>query len=163
VEAPVAGWSSRGAHTKPRKARAPRLTAGRRKALVERCAAILRAGEPTCFAFEATCRHSLRAGLCLNGWSWARADADAADIVAQSLRRIGAERPAWREGQPRYTQEGFCPVERTRCAWCAKPLPAEKFLYCCTTCSQRARQVRRVRDERAYDYAVRRAHDWGQP
>jgi len=160
VEAPVAGFKMPTLPQRRPKARVPRLAAGRRKALVDRCAVILRAGEPTCFAFEATCRHSLRAGLCLNGWSWARADTEAAEIVAEALRRIRAKRPTWREGQPRYTQEGFSPIERTRCAWCAKPLPAEKFLYCCTTCSQRARQVRRVRDERAYDYAVRRAGRW---
>lgn len=160
MEAPVAGFKTPVPPLRPRKARAPRLATARRKALVDRCAVILRAGEPTCFAFEANCRHSLRAGLCLNGWSWARADTEAAEIVAEALRRIGARRPTWREGQPRYTQEGFSPIERSRCIWCARGLPDDRWLYCCTTCSQRARHVRRVRDERAYDYAARHAGRW---
>ena len=75
--------------------------------LVESCAAILGRWRSSAFEFEASCRHGLRSGFCLAGESWARADVMAAEIVRESLHRIGARRPTWEEGQPEYTQQAL--------------------------------------------------------
>ena len=45
-----------------------RLNRDRRRAIIERTMFILKHGNPTRFAFEATCRHAIRAKLCLEGW-----------------------------------------------------------------------------------------------
>lgn len=96
---------------------------------------IVRQAEPTPFAAEASCRHGLRAGLCLRGWRWPLADAVAADLVAGALRRIGARRPTWKEGQPEWTQDGALPIERERCVRCRKPLPDGHWKFCGRVCS----------------------------
>lgn len=90
--------------------------------MVSTVAAILRQGEPTVFAFEAACRHGLRIRLIFEGWRWADADSTAAEIVATALRRVGAQRPTWYQGQPEYTQEGYAPSARTLCARCGGPM-----------------------------------------
>ena len=48
---------------------------------------------PHPFAREAEVRQRLRAGLCLAGWSWIEADAEAREIVEAALELLGAERP----------------------------------------------------------------------
>jgi hypothetical protein len=77
-----------------------RLKKAERKQAVDRVASILKRGEPTRFAFEAACRHDLRAQMCLAGMAWSRADATAAEIVSEALARIGAQRPSFEQGQP---------------------------------------------------------------
>jgi predicted nucleic acid-binding Zn ribbon protein len=105
----------------------------------------LRNGEPTIFALEGALRHGLRSGLCLRGWSWAQADADAATIVSRALNRIGAKRPSWMQGQPDWADTA--PSTRTswsftHCARCKAPLPehdANRFYrrFCSDLCRSR--------------------------
>lgn len=102
------------------KPKARRLNKDRRRHLVENVVIILKTGEPTRFALEGSCRHGLRAGLCLDGWKWQEADEAAAEIVTTALKQIGAQRPTWAEGQPEW-QEPL--TERLYCARCKKRLP----------------------------------------
>ncbi|RIK96976.1 MAG: hypothetical protein DCC74_08975 [Proteobacteria bacterium] len=142
-------WTPRAAEKATRR----RLNKDRRRHLVATVANILEAGEPTKFAFEASCRHGIRSSLCAQGWRWQEADAIAADIVATALRSIGTQRPTWQQGQPEWTQEGFAPVLRTRCAHCGRQLPeidGTNRIYCSEVCSS----VRRSRLT-----AIRRANE----
>jgi hypothetical protein len=116
---------------KPRK-----LNQRKQQHLVTAVAVILDRGEPTQFALEATCRHALRSRLCLQGWRWAEADAVAFDIVAKALRRAGAQRPTWAEGQPEHLQNfSGAMIARTRCVRCRKTLPDGHWKFCGSTCS----------------------------
>ena len=45
-----------------------KLSRERRRALIDLAAGVLRFGEPTLFALEATCRHGLRSNLCLQSF-----------------------------------------------------------------------------------------------
>jgi hypothetical protein len=151
---------------KPRRARSA-LSAKDRQ-LVPAVMKILGEGQPTRFAFEGSCRAGLRAGFCLDGLPWAKSDARAAAIVGEALRRLGAPRPSWQQGQPEWTQEGFAPIERFYCKSCARPIPEErrgrgaKFCsaFCCRVEHQRQRQrfgVRMTRAEYSAMLAARRA------
>ena len=147
------------APTKPK-----RLNKDRRRHLVENVAAIIRYGiengQPSRFWCEGFCRADLRAHLCLAGWSWADADAAAAEVVTAALNQAGARRPSWKEGQPEHTQEGFAPIERTRCATCSGKLPEGHRLFCSPTCFEVKRYDRRHKWENAYDYAAKRETRW---
>jgi predicted nucleic acid-binding Zn ribbon protein len=127
------------AETKPK----PRpLKKDRRDHLIAAVADILRQGAPTAFSFEASCRHGLRAAFCLYGWTWAEADATAADILAAAIRKVGARRPTWQEGQPEWTQYGILAIERTTCIRCKAPLPEGHWKYCSMLCAQADKQAR---------------------
>lgn len=130
----------------------------RRAYIVRIISSILAGAEPTRFAFEATCRHAVRSRLCLNGWSWAAADDLAADIVKDALRRLGAKRPTWKEGQPEYTQDGFAPILRTRCIRCHGPLEDDRPKFCSHWCSaahfQAVARLSEAEQTEAYDFAV---------
>lgn len=144
--------------TPPLKAKAkPRqLNRDKRKHLVDSVAAILKSGEPTHFAFEASCRHGLRSGLCLQGWNWQEADAVAADIVAAALRQIGAVRPTWQQGQPEYTQDGVVVFERTRCIRCGWKLPDGHHKYCSSICAKNHHAaISRLHEREAMNARVR--------
>ncbi|MGM0561060.1 MAG: hypothetical protein ACQETX_08345 [Pseudomonadota bacterium] len=121
-----------------------RLSGDRRRQLVSNVVDILEQGEPTRFAYEADCRHAVRAKLCLKGWSWKEADEAACDIVATALRRLGVTRPTWKAGQPEYTQDGHSPIERTRCKRCHRQLPDGHYKWCSNLCVQ-AEKVRQLR------------------
>jgi hypothetical protein len=58
----------------------------RRIAIRETLAELMRAVEPTPFAAEGPCRAGVRARLCLDGWSWLQADAEAALLVMSALQ-----------------------------------------------------------------------------
>ena len=122
------------------KARPKQLNKDRRRHLVETVAAILKAGEPTYFSFEATCRCSLRSRFCLEGWGWQDADAAAADVVAASLKQIGAQRPTWQQGQPEFNEVGVLAVESVVCVRCKGPLDetlgysGRKIRFCSKLC-----------------------------
>ncbi len=119
-----------------------RLNRDRHRQLVVTVAAILRTGDPTPFAFEATCRHSLRSRFCLDGWKWIDADAMANEITQLALLRIGAKRPLWEEGQPEYVQLGAgALIERYRCVRCHGPLPEGHFKFCSRLCGQSHREM----------------------
>lgn len=98
------------------------LAAKDRQVFVPRVIAILETGQSSKFQFEAAVRHGLRSGFCLDGAAWGKADARAAAIVSEALRRIGAERPTWIMGQPEFTQDGHAPVDRKYCLHCSKPM-----------------------------------------
>lgn len=141
-----------------------KLNRDRRSHMVRLVADILRGAEPTPFAFEATCRHRIRAALCLKGWSWQEADDIGKDIVEAALRQVGAVRPTWKEGQPEYTQEGHVPADRTRCIRCNRPLEGYQRKFCGSLCANAHNMalasVRAAEDAEAYDKLVRGAKFW---
>ncbi|MDR4306967.1 hypothetical protein IHQ68_10090 [Chelatococcus sambhunathii] len=142
-----------------------RLNRDRRQHLVVIVVAIMRAGDPTPFAFEATCRHAIRSRLCLSGWRWSEADAVALDIVLAALRQIGAQRPTWKQGQPEWTQDGHSPIERTRCVRCGSPLPEDHTKFCGRLCgdahNMHLAALRQAEDGVAYDRVANR-NMWSQ-
>jgi hypothetical protein len=93
--------------------------------------------------------------------AWPLADVVAQIIVRRALRRIGARRPRWHEGQREYTR-----IEsRATCAHCERPITRESFqtvTYCSETCRQRAKSLRQAaanREEQArYSATWRAAH-----
>lgn len=117
---------------------------GKDRPVVAAAMEILNAGQSSKFQYEGAVRHGLRAGFCLEGLPWAKADARAAVIVEEALRRIGAERPTWQQGQPEWTQEGYAPVERYFCAWCGSRMPEARNRngvakkYCSQLCGMAA-------------------------
>jgi hypothetical protein len=125
--------------------------------LISTVAKILAKGEPTKFAFEAACRHSLRAAFCLDGKAWTAADARAAAIVAEALRRLGVTRPTWQEANP---EDVVAQVEWTRCARCGKTIPPAENLngyskkYCSLLCKGAAQKDRERRGGRQFDRAA---------
>jgi hypothetical protein len=129
----------------PTKVKMPRILAGvERKAVENHVKQILDSWESSKFQFEGPCRHGLRSTFCLQGHTWSTSDAEAEALVAEGLKRIGAVRPSWREGQPEYTQDGVVPVERLRCAHCGNPIPEDRgsrngpTKYCSELCGQAA-------------------------
>ena len=121
--------------TKPRQ-----LNKDRHEQLVDRIAGILKTGTSSQFEFEAASRHGIRASLCIEGWKWSDADAAAAAVVSAALHRFGAVRPSWHQGQPEWTQDGFAPIERTRCLNCGGRFSLEESqrqrkLYCSRSCA----------------------------
>lgn len=125
---------------------------------------ILAKGEPTKFRFEATCRHSLRSGFVLNGKGWQQADDRAAAIVAEALRRLGAARPTWQEGQPEATQET---LRHYYCQHCGGPITPHPFVpykkFCSLRCGALAvkkRAVERRGDEMRVEHAAYEIARW---
>ncbi len=99
-----------------------RLEHHRRDAMIQATIEILDGWHASKFQFEGPCRHGLRAGLCLDGESWAVADKIAAEVISEALHVLGAARPSWQEGQQEWTQDGYAPQERWHCKHCGKPL-----------------------------------------
>lgn len=119
----------------------------RRIAIRDGLAAIMRDLEPTPFAGEGPARAGVRARLCMAGWPWQAADAEAELLTRAALQVIGARRPSWRQGQPEHTQDGYAPFTRERCKRCAKPLPEGNYTFCGPVCRQAAKVDRnRQRD-----------------
>lgn len=147
---------------KPRR----RMNRDRRRHLVEKVATYMKAARdngtvPTLLNFEASIRHGLRSGLCLEGWGWADADAVAADIVSTALKQIGAQRPIWQEGQPDYAQHGTL-IMRENCLNCGRPLLGDFGTKFCGVPCKNAWQASMAKtwlrkDGDAYQTAVRRA------
>jgi|GEM_PF-3456348 len=111
---------------------AGRLISGdRRRALVDKFARILKRGEPTRFRFEATLRHSLRHDLMARHpeGSWACADAEAAAVVGEALRKIGLAH------RPRADDDGF--DRREGCRHCGKRLAENHYErgFCSFACA----------------------------
>lgn len=104
-----------------------RLAKHQRETMTAAVVRILAQGEPTKFAFEGACRHGLRSQLCLEGTAWAAADKFAAAIVGDALRRIGAVRPPWADGQP--DAATFHGTERFYCKNCGRPIPNDRGSY----------------------------------
>jgi hypothetical protein len=143
------------------KPKAKRLSKDRRRLVIDKIMVILNLGEPTRFALEGVCRHAIRSHLCLKGWTWKDADDTATDVVHTALILIDARRPAWREGQPEYTQEGFAPIARTRCTRCRGPLNGDQTKFCSTLCANahhmHLASVRQAQEAMAYDLVIKGA------
>ncbi|MBJ3777867.1 hypothetical protein [Acuticoccus mangrovi] len=139
------------------------LNDARRRRMIDNVAEIMKAGfeagAPSRFAFEASCRHGIRSGLCTEGWTWQEADAAAADIVSRALAMIGATRPSWKEGQPEWTQDGALPIERENCLRCRGPLEGHHYKFCSTVCAAAWHTSRRERDTSDEARAQRAASD----
>ena len=158
------GWIEK-RRPKAKPAQRRKLNRGKHKHLVERVAAFMSQEKadgraPTLFTYEASIRHGIRAGLCLEGWGWADADQAAADVVATALRQAGAQRPTWAEGQPEYVQLGAgALIERTRCVTCKGTLPEGHRKFCSDVCNSvhhlRVYAMQAAQEAEAYDKAVR--------
>lgn len=125
-----------------------RIAKHRRETMTRAVMRILDCGRSSKFEYEAAARHGLRSALCLEGWRWPEADRVAASIVEEALRRLGAQRPAWWQGQPEYadtdTSRGGCAREG-----CGKPIPIERVSsngvavkYCSDFCKSNAHAAR---------------------
>jgi len=140
------------------------LNKERRAHLIRTAADILRRGVASKFEFEASCRHRLRGGLCLEGWGWSDADAVAADVVAAALAQIGAVRPTCDEGQPEWTQPAHSPIERVFCERCGTKIPDTRgenagtaTRFCSDLCRAAASTDRHRRMISLFDGAEREA------
>ncbi|WP_152534423.1 hypothetical protein [Martelella sp. AD-3] len=110
-----AGWNDFRYGTKSRRRNAPAkrlLNKDKREHVISRLMERLDDFRLTKFEHEADCRHGIRSGLCLEGYSWGRADHEAALLVDEALKRLGAVRPKWEEGQRHYF------AGREYCSWC---------------------------------------------
>lgn len=133
------------------------INAKRREALVVRVMKVLDQHNNTVFEFEGACRHHVRSELCLEGWRWDHADALAAEVLEAALRRLGAQRPSWEEGQHLHAQHGYILFKRTRCVRCGWQIPTEdpRAVFCSTACQAAEYRERHQEHMRAYDYAYR--------
>lgn len=136
----------------------------RRAAIIGEVVRILDCGRSSKFEYEASCRHGLRSGLCLQGEAWSAADKFAGEVVMEALRRLGAERPSWAQGQPEHTQFGFAPVERFFCERCGNLIPDDRVptggnavRFCSHECYQLAKVNRHARMRRMMTAAERAA------
>jgi hypothetical protein len=130
-----------------------------RQHVVQRAMDVLRDWRLSPFENEGTCRSGIRSALCLNGHGWHRADQEAAAIVAEGLRLLGATRPSWDQGQKEYV------VPRENCSWCGVDIPDE-FLhgrfnvrFCSDVCAKAAIAHRDYENDRKDSLAYRSAWD----
>lgn len=132
------------------------LTGSQRRSVKTQVRRVLRNWNHSPFEHEAPIRHGLRAALCLEGYEWKRADAEAAAIVADVLSSLHAKRPSWDEGQRQYT------IPREDCNWCGGPLDAEDMVtrakrFCSVECARSAVFYRDYEAHRAQDETARAA------
>lgn len=120
---------------------AKELSAGRVQHLARLLAPVFATSAPTYFRYEATARHAIRAGLCLEHWPWIDADAAAAEVVREVLRKIGARRPTWDQGQIEHV------VAPENCKWCRNPIPDSQHgrHFCDEWCARTALKFREYR------------------
>lgn len=86
------------------------------------------------FQYEGVTRAHIRSFLCLKGYGWERADAEAACLVAQVLQ--GYQRPSYNEGQRNFT------ASIVTCKGCGGPLDdyeiSNWIRFCCDECRRMA-------------------------
>ncbi|GAA5664521.1 hypothetical protein Brsp07_03013 [Brucella sp. NBRC 14130] len=110
------------------------------------------------FQREGELRAALRSTLCLTRARWADADYEAASLISEGLKLIGAVRPDWIEGQPDYAIRGDL------CSWCRRPLSDLSQVggrtrhYCSVECAQAAFQGKAFQRRDQSDEAYRTAH-----
>lgn len=139
------------------KRKAKRARRLHREPIVRRIADILACGVSSKFEYEASCRHGLRAALCLQGQTWRDADKLAVQVVELALHRIGAARPSWAQGQPEYRD-----YERFFCRNCGRRMETLGRMYCDDHCkdaaASRANWGRIAEDTAVARLAFRAAH-----
>lgn len=127
-----------------------------RRALIHEVIDTMKAWSFSHFEHEATCRHGLRASLCLQGHDWHLSDNEAIGIVQEALRAMGAQRPSWMEGQWAYT------VGRDQCVRCGGPIDDEGqgrgHRFCSNVCAKGS-MVERAANE---VYTRDRVYIWAQ-
>src|SRR5262245_39062840 len=103
--------------------------------VVRHIARVLASGQPTVFRYEAWCRYTLRGSLCLQGNSWTRSDAKAADIVRRALELLNVTRPPWLWGQREYSQDSTgTRISYSHCVQCGSKLPEGRVKFCAGRC-----------------------------
>lgn len=95
------------------------LNDDRRRNLTDQAVEFLRHWKQSPFELEGSTRSGIRSALCLAGHSWHQSDHQAEQIVHAALRRLGAKRPSWEQGQRHYAEP------RENCKWCGCELDAE--------------------------------------
>jgi hypothetical protein len=131
----------------------------RRDHLVHKVIDILKDWRSSPFENEGAVRAGLRQSLCLEGVSWRRADHEAEELVANGLRRIGANRPSYEEGQREY------PEPRENCSWCGIEVPEEMLAtnrqvgFCSEKCARSALDHRNLAHRRNHSRAYADAWD----
>lgn len=113
---------------------APISSGERRKHFIAAAMDILRDWRLSPFEHEARARSGLRSGLCLQGYGFERSEAEAAEVVAEGLRLLGAVRPSWEQGQREYVEP------RENCAWCGRPKDQYQLTrrFCSPHCARMA-------------------------
>ncbi|PRX11227.1 UNVERIFIED_ORG: hypothetical protein BCL66_102188 [Martelella mediterranea] len=124
------------------------LSHDKRKAAVGRLATILDGYYLSKFQYEASCRHGVRSALCLQGYGWADADAEAALLVEEALKTIGAKRPRWEEGQKYYS------VSKDYCARCGGSMDGAHGRFCSVECARATLNDRAGSDKRHQDRVI---------
>lgn len=125
----------------------PILKGAERRSLLSRTVAALRGWNASPFEHEGCCRAALRSTFVLMGHSWARADNEAHNLVSEGLKKIGAIRPNWEQGQREYT------ISVDNCLWCACEIVSSdtsggrKNRYCSPSCAGMALAYRKVTGE----------------
>ncbi|WAJ30944.1 hypothetical protein [Antarcticirhabdus aurantiaca] len=112
--------------TKPVTLAAPGLTRPRpilkgavREAAIAQTVETMSTWRKTPFEHEGAVRAGLRIAFVEKGTAWARSDAEAAQIVEDALRRVGAIRPSFEESQPGHA------LGNDFCHWCFCPIDEE--------------------------------------
>lgn len=123
----------------------------KRKHVVSQLVDVLNDFRQTRFEHEAACRHGLRSALCLEGHTWAAADNEAALLVDEALKKIGAIRPRWEEGQPYYADG------TSNCNWCHGSIEPGSGRFCSRECARSMLESMAGRDKRDRDAAWRAA------
>jgi hypothetical protein len=109
-----------------------------RDRLVDKVMDALRDWRQSPFENEGPVRAGLRSALCMKGHGWHPSDHEASEIVRESLRRIGAVRPTWEQGQRYYADP------RENCRWCFGSIAEEDMsgnrnrLFCSDHCRRAA-------------------------
>jgi hypothetical protein len=118
-----------------------------RRKLVRTIAGVLVQGEPSWFRWEGWCRRTLRCGLCLQGKSWQRSDAIAAEIIRRAFEWLEIKRPPWAWGQREHTWES--PGTRmyfSHCLQCGSRLDEDRQKFCDSDCGSKFRQLVHTED-----------------
>lgn len=116
----------------------PVFSKDRRKHVLGQVMDLMRDWRQSPFEYEGPVRTGVRSALCLQGHGWQRSDDEAASLVSDSLRQLGATRPTWEQGQRFYGDP------RENCRWCYGPIAEEDMtgnrsrLFCSDVCARSA-------------------------
>ncbi len=104
--------------TKPQ-AHDPVYKGDQRKHIINKIMDLLSDWRFSQFEKEGPVLSGIRSALCLKGYSWDRANREAANLVSSAIMKLGYSRPTWEQGQPDYTT----PAEN--CKWCGGAVDTE--------------------------------------